>query len=128
MFSRTITSVFCALSLSILATAMPSANGGPSTTVTVTAPASTPTSAGSCNTGPVQCCDSVQSASSPNAADLLGLLGIVVQGVDVLVGLTCSPVTVIGVGGPSSCSAQAVCCQDNSNGGLISIGCLPVTL
>ncbi|RPD65512.1 fungal hydrophobin [Lentinus tigrinus ALCF2SS1-7] len=83
--------------------------------------------ASSCSTGPVQCCDSVQKASDPTAAGLLALLGIVVQGVDVLVGLTCSPITVIGVGG-GSCSAQAVCCQDNSHGGLISIGCVPVTL
>ena len=45
---------------------------------------------------------------------LLGLLGIVVQGVDVLVGINCSPITVIGVGSGGSCSANVVCCQDNS--------------
>ena len=40
-------------------------------------------------------------------------LRIVVEGVDVLVGLNCSPITVIGVGG-GSCSANVVCCEDNS--------------
>ncbi|KAI0717353.1 fungal hydrophobin-domain-containing protein [Cerioporus squamosus] len=138
MFARTSLSV---LSLAILAAAIP---GGkpttkPGTTVTVTktatAPGSTSTPpASSCSTGDIQCCNSVQSVSTPNsrasdpaASVLLGLLGIVVQGVDVLVGLSCSPITVIGVGG-GACSATAVCCQDNSHGGLISIGCLPVSL
>ncbi|KAE9407588.1 fungal hydrophobin [Gymnopus androsaceus JB14] len=59
--------------------------------------------ASSCSTGPVQC------------STLLGLLGIVLQDLTVGVGLTCDPIT-------------SVCCQDNSHGGLISIGCVPVTL
>ncbi|KAE9407598.1 hydrophobin 2 [Gymnopus androsaceus JB14] len=83
--------------------------------------------ASSCTTGPVQCCNTTESASSSSATALLGLLGIVLQDLNVLVGLTCSPITVIGASG-GSCSAQAVCCEDNSHGGLISIGCVPVTL
>ncbi|KAE9407605.1 hydrophobin 2 [Gymnopus androsaceus JB14] len=83
--------------------------------------------ASSCSTGDLQCCETTESATDPTAAGLLALLGIVVQGVDVLVGLSCDPITVIGAAG-GSCSAQAVCCSDNSHGGLISIGCLPVTL
>ncbi|KXN92307.1 Fruiting body protein SC3 [Leucoagaricus sp. SymC.cos] len=85
------------------------------------------TPASQCNTGPVQCCNTVEKASDSGAAAILGLLGIVLQDLNVLVGLTCSPITVIGAGG-SSCSAQAVCCQNNSFGSLISIGCVPVTL
>ncbi|EMD32496.1 hydrophobin [Gelatoporia subvermispora B] len=100
----------------------------PTVTVTVTAPASTATEpASNCSTGPIQCCDSVETASDPAVATLLELLGIVVEGLDVLLGLNCSPVSVIGVGG-GSCSAEAVCCEDNSLGSLISIGCVPVTL
>ncbi|KAE9407593.1 fungal hydrophobin [Gymnopus androsaceus JB14] len=83
--------------------------------------------ASSCNTGPVQCCNTVEPASSASAAKVLALLGIVLQDLTVDVGLTCDPITVIGVGS-GSCSAQAVCCQDNSHGTLISIGCVPVTL
>ncbi|KAI0693524.1 fungal hydrophobin [Cerioporus squamosus] len=83
---------------------------------------------GSCSTGPIQCCNSVKEASDPATSALLGLLGVVVQGVDVLVGLTCSPITVIGVGSGGSCSANTVCCENNSVGGLISIGCVPVSL
>ncbi|KIK53787.1 hypothetical protein GYMLUDRAFT_49203 [Collybiopsis luxurians FD-317 M1] len=90
--------------------------------------AATPTPrTGSCSTGPVQCCNSVESASSPGVSTLLGLLGIVLQNTDVLVGLTCSPITVVGLGG-NGCKAQSVCCQDNSHGGLVSVGCVPVQL
>ena len=54
-------------------------------------------------------------ASDPAASTILALLGIVLQDLNVGVGLTCSPVTVIGVGGSNACSANAVCCQDNSH-------------
>ena len=49
---------------------------------------------GQCNTGPVQCCQSTSPASDPATATLLGFLGIVAQGVDVPLGVTCSPITV----------------------------------
>ncbi|EJC98287.1 hydrophobin-315, partial [Fomitiporia mediterranea MF3/22] len=83
--------------------------------------------ASQCNTGPIQCCNSVTSPDDPAASTLLGLLGVVVQGVDVLVGITCSPISVIGVGG-NSCNAQPVCCENNSFNGLIAIGCVPVNI
>ncbi|THU91476.1 fungal hydrophobin [Dendrothele bispora CBS 962.96] len=83
--------------------------------------------ASQCNTGPVQCCNSVQSADSKSVAGLLSLLGIVVQDVNALVGVTCSPISVIGVGG-DSCSANPVCCENNSFNGIVAIGCVPVDL
>ncbi|KAI0750517.1 fungal hydrophobin-domain-containing protein [Fomes fomentarius] len=91
--------------------------------------AATPTArqASSCTTGAVQCCQSTTTASDPAAASLLGLLGIVLQDVNIPVGLNCSPISVVGAGG-GTCSANTVCCEDNSHGGLISIGCLPVSL
>ncbi|KAL5514032.1 hypothetical protein ACEPAG_2793 [Sanghuangporus baumii] len=99
-------------SLALLAVATPMPGGEP---------------ASSCSTAPIQCCDSVQPAGSDSVSKELGLLGIVVQDLDVLVGLTCTPVTVIGAGS-SGCSASPVCCEDNSHGGLVSIGCVPVDL
>ena len=76
---------------------------------------------------------------------LLGLLGIVVNGVDVLLGINCSPLSVIGIGSGNACSSNAVCCENNNvvstntalhdgsnsaflQGGLLSIGCIPIIL
>ncbi len=61
--------------------------------------AATPVRRASCSTGPVQCCNSVVPAKDASAAGLFGLLGVVIQDLTVDVGLTCSPITVIGVGG-----------------------------
>ncbi|PPQ89201.1 hypothetical protein CVT25_001270 [Psilocybe cyanescens] len=80
-----------------------------------------------CNTGQLQCCNSTQSATSSSIAGLLSLLGVVVGSVTGLVGVTCSPISAVGVGG-NSCTAQPVCCTDNSFNGLIALGCSPVNL
>ena len=45
---------------------------------------------------------------------LLSLLGIVLDGLDTMVGVTCSPITVTGVDTGNSCSAEAVCCENNN--------------
>ncbi|KIJ25836.1 hypothetical protein M422DRAFT_192950 [Sphaerobolus stellatus SS14] len=81
-----------------------------------------------CNTGDAQCCNTVTTASNPSAAALIGLLGIVVQGVDAIVGLGCTPITVIGAGQGANCAQQPVCCTDNSFNGLINVGCTPISL
>ncbi|TFK80850.1 fungal hydrophobin [Polyporus arcularius HHB13444] len=99
----------------------------PTSTITV-APGPTSVPADKCSTGNLQCCNQVQEANDPATSVLLALIGVVVQGVDVLVGLDCNPISVINVGGSNQCNAQAVCCSDNNVGGLASIGCVPVTL
>ncbi|KAH9850892.1 hydrophobin [Lenzites betulinus] len=86
-----------------------------------------PATGGSCDTGSIQCCQSVEPASSASAANLLKTLGVVLQDVNVPIGLTCSPVSVVGVGGSDACSANTVCCENNSFGGILAIGCLPVS-
>ena len=63
--------------------------------------AATPAKRAECATGPIQCCNSVQSASSNPISSLLGLLGIVVGDITALVGLNCSPISVIGLSGNS---------------------------
>ncbi|KAI5122415.1 hypothetical protein M0805_002965 [Coniferiporia weirii] len=94
--------------------------------VAIPAPGAEPAS--ECNTAPVQCCDSVTSAGSSAAAPILASIGVVVQDLNIPVGLTCSPISVVGVGSGATCSENAVCCEDNSHGGLVSIGCVPVDL
>ncbi|KAF8915272.1 hydrophobin-251 [Mucidula mucida] len=72
---------------------------------------------GDCNTGSLQCCNTVQSASDPSTSTLLGLLGIVLGDITAMVGLGCSPISLVGIGG-SSCSAHPVCCQNNAAGSI----------
>ncbi|KAF4580784.1 hypothetical protein EYR38_003071 [Pleurotus pulmonarius] len=131
MFSR-VSSLFIAfVAFTILAAAMPGGGYPKPTTVTVTAtpkPTETSGSGSQCSTGPIQCCNSVQSSGSGGLVSvLLGLLGVVLGGIDVPIGLTCNPISVIGIGG-NSCNAQAVCCENNSFNGLIAIGCTPINI
>ncbi|PPQ73245.1 hypothetical protein CVT26_015055 [Gymnopilus dilepis] len=85
------------------------------------------TLANECTTGTLQCCNSVQKGNNSTVALLFGLLGVVNPDPNGLVGVTCSPLSVIGVGG-SSCSAQPVCCTGNSFNGLLVLGCTPVNI
>ena len=80
---------------------------------------------GTCNTGPVLCCNSVQSASITSLASLGGLLGIALPNVTGLIGLSC---TDIPAGGGASCNAQPVCCTINTFSGVVALGCTPVNI
>ncbi|KAF8888864.1 fungal hydrophobin-domain-containing protein [Infundibulicybe gibba] len=81
---------------------------------------------GQCNTGSMQCCNSTKRADNPVAKLLLGLLKIDVAA-DLLIGLTCSPLSVVGLNS-NSCSQQPVCCQNNNFNGLVALGCSPKNL
>ncbi|EIN05015.1 fungal hydrophobin [Punctularia strigosozonata HHB-11173 SS5] len=83
-----------------------------------------------CTTGSTQCCSSTSSTSDPLVSTILGLLNIVVSGVDIPIGLGCSPLNIIGIGG-NTCTNNVVCCDntDDAGGllsGLIGIGCIPI--
>ncbi|KXN84671.1 Hydrophobin-3 [Leucoagaricus sp. SymC.cos] len=81
-----------------------------------------------CNVGKLNCCDQVQDASSSAVQKALGAVGAAASSVKGLVGLNCSPITVIGAGG-NSCSAQPACCSDNTfEGGLVTIACSPISI
>ncbi|TFK93317.1 fungal hydrophobin, partial [Polyporus arcularius HHB13444] len=82
----------------------------------------------SCSTGELKCCDTVKSASDPSTATLAGLLGVVLGSVTGQVGLDCTPISVVSIASGNACSAQAVCCTNNSYGTLVSAGCIPVKL
>ncbi|TVY77604.1 Fruiting body protein SC3 [Fusarium oxysporum f. sp. cubense] len=90
------------------------------TTTESSAVAATTTAAASICNAPaaLTCCQTVGTATNPVISLLLGLLGIVVQDPNTLLGATCSSIT-----DPATCQATAVCCNDNSHGGLIAIGC-----
>ncbi|KAF9267210.1 fungal hydrophobin, partial [Marasmius fiardii PR-910] len=75
-----------------------------------------------CSTGPVQCCNSVQSSDAASVAGLLALVGAVVGPVTAQVGVTCNPISVIGAG-INTCKGQTVCCEDNNFNGVVALGC-----
>ncbi|KAI0946550.1 hypothetical protein AcW1_009986 [Taiwanofungus camphoratus] len=123
MFSRALV----VSSLALLTVANPVNNLGETTwTTTVTALAPAESAAGQCNAENYQCCQQAVAANSTAATTLLGLLGIVLSDLNVLVGIDCLPITVLGTGG--ACAAETLCCNDTSVGNLISIGCLPIIL
>ncbi|EIN10141.1 hydrophobin-251, partial [Punctularia strigosozonata HHB-11173 SS5] len=84
-------------------------------------------SADQCNTGSIQCCNSVQESHSDVVSTLVSLLGIDLSGVTGQVGMNCSPISGVGVGG-NSCNAAPVCCENNSFNGLIALGCIPINV
>ncbi|TFK73049.1 hydrophobin-251, partial [Pluteus cervinus] len=101
-----------------IAIAVPTPGGGGS---------GTSISTSQCDVGEVQCCNSVQEASDSGIQSLTGLLGVALGGITGQVGLSCSPITALGVAG-NSCSAQPVCCTNNQFNGLVNLGCSPVNL
>ncbi|KAF8812945.1 fungal hydrophobin [Phlegmacium glaucopus] len=82
--------------------------------------------ASKCETGQLHCCKSAQLPTAPAASTALGPLGVSAGHISGLVGLTCTAIPVSG--GDKSCSAQPVCCTDNSFGGVVALGCNPVNL
>ncbi|KAH0830196.1 fungal hydrophobin [Lanmaoa asiatica] len=79
-----------------------------------------------CDTGPIKCCKTVTTAGDPAVTPLLGLLGIVIGDINAVVGLNCSPVTVIGLGDGAVCEQQPLCCTDVYQDGLVNAGCTPI--
>ncbi|KAF7334673.1 Hydrophobin 2 [Mycena venus] len=73
-----------------------------------------------------QCCSSVVSSTSSVASVVAALVGLDLSGLNVPIGLSCSPITVIG----NNCGGTTVTCDapEKEWGGLIAINCLPITL
>ncbi|KAJ7260704.1 fungal hydrophobin [Mycena rebaudengoi] len=67
----------------------------------------------------------VVSSSSTAASAVAGLLGLDLTGLDVPIGLSCSPITV-----GNNCGSTTVNCAapEKEWGGLIAINCIPITL
>ncbi|ESK81797.1 hydrophobin [Moniliophthora roreri MCA 2997] len=53
--------------------------------------------------------------------------GVVVQDLNIPIGVQCNPISVIGVGG-NSCTQQPVCCDNNNFNGVVAIGCTPINV
>jgi len=71
---------------------------------------------GSCNSGPVQCCGSLHTASSTGANDVLaGLVGAVVGAITAQVGANCNPITAVGLGSGANWSVVSTLPLKNSS-------------
>ncbi|KAJ7662370.1 hypothetical protein B0H17DRAFT_1337064 [Mycena rosella] len=106
--------MFSKLSVVVTSVLITLAAAIPNTTPPVTPPTSN------------QCCNSVVPASNGAASAVAALLGLDLSGLLVDVGLSCSPITVIG----NDCGGTSVTCDapDKEWGGLIAINCIPITL
>ncbi|KAJ3493264.1 hypothetical protein NLJ89_g11059 [Agrocybe chaxingu] len=87
----------------------------------------------SCNTGPIQCCNAIATPSSATATNALSLVDVAVSDVHALVGVECTPITVIGAGSGASCSTTPVCCEKTFDTQLslyqvVGINCSPITI
>ncbi|KAJ7809685.1 hypothetical protein B0H13DRAFT_2478507 [Mycena leptocephala] len=96
-----------------------------SSAITPTSPATTPTSPATPPTSP-QCCHSVLSSTDGAVSAVAALLGLDLTGLNVPIGLGCSPITVIG----NNCGSTTVNCEAPKEqwGSLIAINCIPITL
>ncbi|KAJ7931027.1 fungal hydrophobin [Mycena leptocephala] len=105
--------MFSKLSVVVTSVLITLAAAIPTTTPPVTPPSSP------------QCCDSVQSSSSTSVAAVAALLGLDLSGLNVPVGLGCSPITVVG----NNCGGTTVNCDapEQEWGSLIAINCIPIT-
>ncbi|KAN0094870.1 hypothetical protein V8E55_003157 [Tylopilus felleus] len=110
MFIRPYTALLSVLALAGIASAVPSRKVRDG-------------SSSECDTGSVQCCNSVQSVR-PSLIDVGDL-----ENTDMafFIGFTCSLITLGSISVGSSCTSQPVCCNDDTFNG-ISTGCSPITI
>ncbi|KAI0930636.1 hypothetical protein AcW1_003605 [Taiwanofungus camphoratus] len=83
-------------------------------------------SSSQCDSGTIQCCDTVAPAYSASVAPVLKALKINVDDENKQVALGCGG-SAVGVGAGSSCTSAPICCENNYFG-LIGIGCISITL
>ncbi|KAF9553997.1 fungal hydrophobin, partial [Agrocybe pediades] len=56
------------------------------------------------------------------------LLGVVVDPIAAQAGLSCVPISAVGVGAGGECDSQLVCCANNHMRGLVVVGCSPINV
>ncbi|EMD35900.1 hypothetical protein CERSUDRAFT_96125 [Gelatoporia subvermispora B] len=87
-----------------------------------------PQSSGSeCQPAQVQCCDTM----APGDSDHMRAVGKALKmNVDESkwYGTGCSQSGLLGLGGGTSCTTSPMCCEGNDFGGLIGLGCLPISI
>ncbi|KAI9300640.1 fungal hydrophobin-domain-containing protein [Cunninghamella echinulata] len=84
-----------------------------------------------CNTGPVQCCNTLRQYNDFHPEALTSIFNIVgVSAEDVLrgqLGVDCTSVSVAG-GSGQNCNTQPVCCSQVQQNGIVGINCTPINV
>ncbi|KAJ7620034.1 hypothetical protein B0H17DRAFT_1209543 [Mycena rosella] len=93
--------------------------------ITLAAATGTPPPPVTCPTSP-RCCNSVLSSTDAAVSTVAALVGLDLTGITVPIGLSCSPITILG----NNCGGTTVVCDapQSSWGTLIAINCIPITL
>ncbi|PPR00788.1 hypothetical protein CVT24_000753 [Panaeolus cyanescens] len=82
----------------------------------------------SCNTGPVQCCNSIHTPGSYSETAIAALVGVAVEQISGQVGLECNAISGIAVGTGANCATAPVCCEKNFSNQLVGVNCSPITI
>ncbi|EAU80783.1 hypothetical protein CC1G_04893 [Coprinopsis cinerea okayama7 len=82
------------------------------------------------NGGQTVCCNKLEQVTSldTGVGKILGLLNVSLSQVTGLVGLQCTSINALGLGGAVSCTQQTACCSNNSYNGVVAIGCVPINI
>ncbi|KAI0808139.1 fungal hydrophobin-domain-containing protein [Fomes fomentarius] len=107
-------------------TSVRTTKGSPAPPVHTNAPEPAP--GGQCNTGQMQCCDTVADSHSAEMSSIISSLGIKLPDAVGLAGTSCSPIDVLALGSGTECNQKPVCCTNNTYQGLINIGCVPINI
>ncbi|KAG0708435.1 fungal hydrophobin [Suillus ampliporus] len=81
-----------------------------------------------CDTGSIQCCQSAMTFAAAEQAFPAFDLAAIDAWADALVGLTCSPLSVVGTGSGCAANQEPLCCEGNSYNGLVNLGCSPINI
>ncbi|KAI0812428.1 hypothetical protein BC629DRAFT_938200 [Irpex lacteus] len=95
--------------------------------LSVFAAATTAASVARDSTPSTVCCMDMISSDSPAGSLILSKLGMSTNQPDTLIGLSCSPATIVGAGPASGCSGTTVSCSEGVTDN-IGVGCMPITL
>ncbi|OBZ78122.1 hypothetical protein A0H81_02283 [Grifola frondosa] len=74
------------------------------------------------------CCQEFEPGDAPILGPIFELLGLLLPGVNTLVGLQCTSTNAVEVALGSCLDGNVGCCDINDLGGVVALGCHPVTL
>ncbi|KAF8548489.1 hypothetical protein OG21DRAFT_1449063, partial [Imleria badia] len=84
-------------------------------------------SASQCITSSQYCCNQKFSDPTQLSGDIGAVLNAI-AGVTVPAGLTCTPISILGLGNAGDCTDQPACCTKNTVNGVVDVICSPIAV